>query len=57
MTDPEVEIDFVKVQFRRSGSVMVTVPKHAVETLNITNGERLKVSIDPEKKRITYQKM
>lgn len=56
MASQEVEVDFVKVQLRRSGSFMVTIPKQVVEALNITNGERLKVSIDKQKRRIIYQK-
>ncbi|MEM0488103.1 MAG: hypothetical protein QXN95_02950 [Candidatus Bathyarchaeia archaeon] len=57
MTNQEVEVDFVKVQLRRSGSFMVTIPKQAAESLHITNGERLKVSIDQQKRRIIYQKI
>ncbi|MEM0358305.1 MAG: hypothetical protein QXL77_08070 [Candidatus Bathyarchaeia archaeon] len=57
MASQEVEIDFVKVQLRRSGSFMVTIPKEAAEALSITNGERLKVSIDQQKRRIIYQKI
>ncbi|MEM2145922.1 MAG: AbrB/MazE/SpoVT family DNA-binding domain-containing protein [Candidatus Jordarchaeaceae archaeon] len=57
MNSQEVEVDFVKVQLRQSGSYMVTIPKQAAEALNITNGEKLKVSIDSQKKRIIYQKI
>ena len=52
----EQEIDFIKVQLRKSGSFMITIPKQAVETLNLKSGERLKVFIDKEYKRIIYQK-
>jgi|GEM_PF-2063292 len=53
----EIEIDFVKVQLRRSGSFMVTIPKQAVNILNLKSGERLKVSVDKESKKIIYQKI
>ena len=53
----EMEIDFVKVQLRKSGSFMITIPKQAAEILNIKSGERLKVSIDKENKKIIYQKL
>ena len=53
----EMEIDFVKVQLRKSGSFMITIPKQAAEILNIKSGERLKVLIDKENKKIIYQKL
>ena len=53
----EMEIDFVKVQLRKSGSFMITIPKQAAEILNIKSGDRLKVSIDKENKKIIYQKL
>jgi len=53
----EMEIDFVKVQLRKSGSFMITIPKQAAEMLNIKSGDRLKVSIDKENKKIIYQKL
>jgi len=53
----EIEIDFVKAQLRKSGSFMVTIPKQAVKMLNIKSGERLKVLIDKENKKIVYQKI
>jgi AbrB family looped-hinge helix DNA binding protein len=53
----EIEIDFVKVQLRLSGSLMVTIPKQAADMLGIKSGERLKVLIDKEGKRVIYQKV
>ena len=53
----ETEVDFVKVQMRRSGSFMVTVPKQAAEAINLKTGEKLKVLLDKENKRIIYQKL
>jgi len=51
----EKEVDFVKVQPRKSGSFMVTIPSAAVKELGIKDNERLKVLIDPESRRIIYE--
>ena len=51
----EVEIDFVKIQPRKGGSFMVTIPKDAVRELGIKDNERVKVLIDKERKRVIYQ--
>ena len=51
----EVEVDFVKVQPRKGGSFMVTIPKDAVRAIGIINGEKLKVLVDTEKRRIIYE--
>ena len=51
----EKEIAFVKVQPRKAGSFMVTIPKDAARELGINDKERLKVLIDIEKRRIIYQ--
>ena len=51
----ETEVAFVKVQPRKGGSFMVTIPKEAVKLLGIKNGERLKVFVDVENRRIAYQ--
>ena len=53
----EVEVDFVKVQFRKSGNVMVTIPAGLVKMLKLKKGEKLKVLADIEKGRIIYQKI
>jgi AbrB family looped-hinge helix DNA binding protein len=53
----EVEVDFVKVQMRRSGSFMVTIPKQAADAIDLKSGERMKVLVDKEAKRIIYQKL
>jgi len=49
------EIAFVKVQPRKSGSFMVTIPAEAVRRLHITREDRLKVLINKRKKCIIYQ--
>ena len=51
----EIEIDFVKLQLRQGGSIMVTLPKDAVKYLRLKGTERAKVLIDSEKKRVVYQ--
>jgi hypothetical protein len=51
----EKEMAFVKVQPRKAGNFMVTIPKDAAKALGIIDNERLKVLIDVEKKRIIYE--
>ena len=51
----EKEMAFVKVQPRKAGSFMVTIPRDAVRELGIVDNERLKVLVDVEMKRIVYQ--
>jgi antitoxin component of MazEF toxin-antitoxin module len=51
----EIETDFVKIQPRKGGSFMVTIPSGAVKELGIKDGERVKVLIDKERKRVIYQ--
>ena len=46
----------VKVQKRKSGSIMVTVPKVIVDLLKLKKGVKLKVYIDLEKNDIIYRK-
>jgi bifunctional DNA-binding transcriptional regulator/antitoxin component of YhaV-PrlF toxin-antitoxin module len=51
----EKEIAFVKVQLRKAGNFMVTIPKDAAKAIGIIDNERLKVFIDIDKKRIIYE--
>jgi len=51
----EKEVAFVKVQPRKGGSYMVTIPIDGVKILGIKGGDRLKALIDVDKKRIIYQ--
>ena len=51
----EEEVAFVKVQPRKSGSFMITLPVEAVRGLEIKRDARLKVLVDKEKRRIIYQ--
>jgi len=51
----EKEVAFVKVQPRKGGSYMVTIPIDGVRMLGIKGGEKLKALIDVDKKRIIYQ--
>jgi len=51
----EKEIAFVKLQPRKSGSFMITVPIEAVKLLELEGNERFKVLIDLEKRCLIYQ--
>ena len=51
----EEEIAFVKVQPRKAGSFMVTIPIEAVRMLEIKRDHRLKVLVDKKKRCIIYQ--
>lgn len=51
----EVELDFVKIQPRKGGTFMVTIPRDVVKELGIKDNERVKVLIDRDKRRIIYQ--
>lgn len=51
----EKEAAFFRVQLRKGGSFMVTVPKATVRLLGIKGGETLKVLIDVDNRRIVYQ--
>ena len=51
----EKEVAFVKVQPRKAGSFMVTIPIEAVRRLEIKREDRLKVLVDEEKRWIIYQ--
>ncbi len=51
----EKEVAFVKVQPRKAGGFMVTIPREAVRRLEIKREDRLKVLVDKEKRCIIYQ--
>jgi len=51
----EEEVAFVKVQPRKAGNFMVTLPAEIVTTLGLKGGERAKVLFDRQKKRVVYQ--
>ena len=52
---PEEEIAFVKVQPRKAGNFMVTLPIEVANALKLKDNERAKVLFDREKKRVIYQ--
>lgn len=52
---PTVEIAFVKIQKRKGGSYLVTIPNEAVKSLGITDNERMKVYLDAKSKRVTFE--
>ncbi|HUW46788.1 MAG TPA: hypothetical protein VMW50_13445 [Dehalococcoidia bacterium] len=51
----EEEVAFVKVQPRKAGSFMVTIPMEAVRRLEIKRDDRLKVLVDKERRCVIYQ--
>ena len=51
----EEEIAFVKVQPRKGGSVMITIPAEAVKILGIKDKERAKVYVDVPKRRVIFE--
>jgi archaellum component FlaG (FlaF/FlaG flagellin family) len=55
--DPTVEeeIAFVKVQVRKAGNCMVTIPGDVAEDLELKGGERVKVLYDKGKKKVVFQ--
>lgn len=50
-----IEIDFVKVQKRKGGSYLVTIPSEAVKALRITDNERMKVYLDKGSNRVVFE--
>jgi len=52
---PEEEIAFVKVQPRKAGNFMVTLPAELAIALKLKDNERVKVLFDRERKRVIYQ--
>ena len=48
-------IDVFKVQQRGTGTFMVTIPVEVIRDLGIEKGDRLKVYLDRELKRIIYE--
>jgi len=51
----EVEIGKVKVQPRKAGSFMVTLPVTAAKMLQIKDNETMKVYLDVETRRVIYE--
>jgi hypothetical protein len=49
------EVAFVKVQARRAGNYMVTIPGDVVEALRLKGSERAKVLFNRDKKQVVYQ--
>jgi antitoxin component of MazEF toxin-antitoxin module len=52
---PEEEVAFVKVQPRKAGNFMVTLPADVATALKLKDNERVKVIFDRERKRVIYQ--
>jgi hypothetical protein len=51
----EEEIAFVKVQPRKAGNFMITLPAEIATALKLKDNERVKVLFDRDKKRVIYQ--
>jgi hypothetical protein len=55
VTVAEEEIAFVKVQPRKAGNYMVTLPAEVASSLRLKDNEKVKVLFDRDKKRVIYQ--
>lgn len=53
----EEEITIVKVQRRPAGSFMATISMEVVRTFDIKEGEKIRVLIERQRKRIVYEPM
>jgi len=49
------EIDIVKVQRRPAGSFMVTIPIEIIRDFDIKPGDKVKVLVEHEPKRVIYE--
>ncbi len=45
----------MKVQPRKAGNFMVTIPKEVVMELKLKDNERVKVLFDKDRRRVIYQ--
>ena len=45
----------MKIQKRKGGSFLVTIPKEAVRVLRIVDNERMKVFVDSKAKCVTFE--
>lgn len=52
---PRIEMKSVKVQPRRAGGYMVTLPAAIAQMLGIKDSEELKVYVDIDNKEIIYK--
>jgi antitoxin component of MazEF toxin-antitoxin module len=50
-----VEVDFVRVQKRKGGSYLVTIPSDAVKELRISHKQKAKVYVDKKAKRVAFE--
>jgi bifunctional DNA-binding transcriptional regulator/antitoxin component of YhaV-PrlF toxin-antitoxin module len=51
----EEEAAFVKVQARKAGNYMVTIPAEVAEGLKLKESQRVKVLWDKQERRVIYQ--
>ena len=50
-----VEVDFVRVQKRKGGSYLVTIPSDVVKEFQIKHRQKTKVYMDKKSKRVVYE--
>ena len=55
MVEGPEEIDFVKIQRRKGGSFLLTIPSAAVKQLGIKDNERVKVYLDKRMRRVIFE--
>ena len=51
----EIEIGKVKIQPRKAGGFMITLPMAAAKILQIKGNEQLRVFLDFENRRVIYE--
>ena len=51
----EIEVGTVKIQKRKGGSLMITIPSTAVKFLKIKGDEQMSVSIDVESSLVLFK--
>lgn len=49
------EVAIVKVQRRPTGSFMVTIPIEVIRAFDIKEGDKVKVLIERERRRVIYE--
>ena len=55
MVEGPEEVDFVKIQKRKGGSYLLTIPAEAVKALGVKDNERVKVYVDKRTKRVIFE--
>lgn len=50
-----MEVDFVRVQKRKGGSYLVTIPAEIVKELHVKHKEKAKVYLDKKASRVVFE--